>query len=1408
MTRRAASELSVVVSCGAAGVRRWAALATAVLLGFTGLAAQAGQPLTVTGANSYGNSVYSLTLSTSTPPAPPSALITGIKTINTDGAKHGSYDALVWAPNSVTGTLDLIAADVAKHQIVRYSGPNYGTSTPVFTWTNTSGGPAHPVGLSFDPSTGNLFVISPSCSDDAKPGVWVLPFNPTTGNYGAPVIIDRTFSNVKTLALAEVIVAQSAATAPSGGKPAWNVGDLLVLVGDTFNARVIVYSKAAIAGVLANPPKPLTGPTSTAITLAQFQAQSALPQGMDIWPADATHGVSLLFTTADGRVLRFDSGHNAFAGVFANVGLNLQKIRVGSYLNVPYAFIAQLVSSNGGKILQFGAPPATGTNKPLATISQGLSAPIGLAVTVSGSAPASQCLSPTGCSPIGSTLTTNIVANASTIPPTANLLEESCVIPVDPRVTVNGTSWSCAGGTIDIFNYCPTFPHTIVPPFACGHSGPTGAGFVAVKLTAPTIDQNANTAFFQTITNADVPLPGPLNLACPKVPTITPNVPMVLWTTRSDLPNVEGTIVEDVASPYYADFTGACDGGTGTHRTASMFAYGLGLNQAPSGLGSGGLPGFVTSKFDNLTATVQAASIDGNVSTTTQAYVAQAKNYFNSEINDPNNVNGFSCALNTLASGDNYVRQNLASFHFAAPPLGNPNPAGESDARLATAYQTISSYFALQGANGTWPATNVPPCVTIAPALPSVVQGGTTALIWGAATTNPPLTTAYGPTSCSVMLSDPTAVVVQSAGSLAGSSNLQTVPLNSVGKYTALLQCTGSGGPNAVGSARTTITVTPPPPVIGTFTATPSSVVSGGTTSLSWSTSNVVTNGCSVSSAAAGISLPGQPANSAGTTVTPPTTAGSYLFTLTCNGQAGTTAASGTTTVVVTVPPPTLYVIGGTLGGLASNQSIQLQNNGGDNLTVSANGPFAFATPLPTGAAYAVTITSSPAGESCSVANGTGTVGSGAVTSVSISCVPNAIYAVSATVSGLPSGATGLTLQNNLADDLSVPANGTFAFATPLANQVPYSVTIKTQPTGAVCTVANGSGTINGASVAATVTCTPTYTIGGTLTGLPSDQSIVLQNNKGDPLTLTGNGTFQFATPLTSGALYSVTIRTAPGTGTCIVTGGDGTVASAPVTSVVVTCSASLVVLTATPQPVPLFGTPTLTWTTSGALNDPNTQCAITDTQGNTFAPQSGSSGSQQVPYPLSANDVATIVCVNTGNNVQASASLNIAVVTSYSNPTGLLYARTCPQASCAYQLFVADSDSGQVLVYTETEYGLRLDRSLTQGLSKPVALALDGSYNLYVADKANGAVVVFDPSGTFLSSTPLPANGQPSGVVLDGDNILYVADQANNALDVYLFEGGLTSPATKVASYTGSDAGTANPVTFAAPLTLTGSIS
>ena len=144
-----------------------------------------------------------------------------------------------------------------------------------------------------------------------------------------------------------------------------------------------------------------------------------------------------------------------------------------------------------------------------------------------------------------------------------------------------------------------------------------------------------------------------------------------------------------------------------------------------------------------------------------------------------------------------------------------------------------------------------------------------------------------------------------------------------------------------------------------------------------------------------------------------------------------------------------------------------MQNNAGDDLSVSNNGGFTFATALDDENGYAVTVLTQPTApnQTCVLSNASGTLAGANVTNVAVTCVTNT-YSIGGTVSGLASG-NSVVLQNNGGDDLSVNADGGFTFATELDDESGYAVTVLTQPTAPdqICTVSNGSGNLAGANV-------------------------------------------------------------------------------------------------------------------------------------------------------------------------------------------------------------------------------------------------------------------------------------------------------------------------------------------------------
>lgn len=133
-------------------------------------------------------------------------------------------------------------------------------------------------------------------------------------------------------------------------------------------------------------------------------------------------------------------------------------------------------------------------------------------------------------------------------------------------------------------------------------------------------------------------------------------------------------------------------------------------------------------------------------------------------------------------------------------------------------------------------------------------------------------------------------------------------------------------------------------------------------------------------------------------------------------------------------------------------------------------------------------------------------------------------FIIGCTVSGLTG--SGLVLQNNAADNLNISANGTFAFATSLANGAAYAVTVNTQPSSPsqVCTVSSGSGTVANADVTVTIRCTPPYILPTAATTVSlGATSVLVAGNKAFTIEGTAFKVFDVSNPLTPSLLGTVT---------------------------------------------------------------------------------------------------------------------------------------------------------------------------------------------------------------------------------------------------------------------------------------------
>jgi large repetitive protein len=175
---------------------------------------------------------------------------------------------------------------------------------------------------------------------------------------------------------------------------------------------------------------------------------------------------------------------------------------------------------------------------------------------------------------------------------------------------------------------------------------------------------------------------------------------------------------------------------------------------------------------------------------------------------------------------------------------------------------------------------------------------------------------------------------------------------------------------------------------------------------------------------------------------------------LVANGS-GTMGSAPVTSVAVTCTT-NQYTVGGQVTGLLES-GLVLANNGGDATPVSGSGPFTLTNEVASGAMFSISVQTQPPNETCAVSNGGGTVGSSAITGVTVACTAqfdvntiagptyqvvaydgagqsNGAWAIAFDGSGNVSGSGG---QNNSGVVTSGAASGTYAVAVEAAAGIP-----------------------------------------------------------------------------------------------------------------------------------------------------------------------------------------------------------------------------------------------------------------------------------------------------------------------------------------------------------------------------------
>jgi hypothetical protein len=242
------------------------------------------------------------------------------------------------------------------------------------------------------------------------------------------------------------------------------------------------------------------------------------------------------------------------------------------------------------------------------------------------------------------------------------------------------------------------------------------------------------------------------------------------------------------------------------------------------------------------------------------------------------------------------------------------------------------------------------------------------------------------------------------------------------------------------------------------------------------------------------------------------------------------------------------HYAGGSVNGLASGNGVTL-TSGDQSITLGTDGTYRFGR-FPNGTTYLITAESVQASQVCDVSNGSGTINGTDVTNIAVTCA-NA-YKVTASVSGLPNGATGLVLVLNGSEALPANSNGNHPFALKLKTGQSYSVGIQQAPANVSCQLqGSGSGTMGSTDVNVAVVCaSQTGLVNFSVSGLAFGDSMTvrLDSSKftGNPsadrlVSLNQNGNYGFKRPVDAGADYSVVLATPPLQHVCMVGNPSGT---------------------------------------------------------------------------------------------------------------------------------------------------------------------------------------------------------------------------------------------------------------------------
>jgi uncharacterized repeat protein (TIGR03803 family) len=518
------------------------------------------------------------------------------------------------------------------------------------------------------------------------------------------------------------------------------------------------------------------------------------------------------------------------------------------------------------------------------------------------------------------------------------------------------------------------------------------------------------------------------------------------------------------------------------------------------------------------------------------------------------------------------------------------------------------------------------------------------------------------------------------------------------------------------------------------------------------------------------------------------------------------TVASGTGTIqsanvanVVVNCSNHAYSVSGSISGL--NGSGLVLANGADTLAVNFGATsFTMPTPVAYSSSYVVAVQTQPAGLACAVGNGTGTMPAGAMTNVTISCTDQP-FSIGGTISGLGNNA-GLTLTNGI-DTLSVAAGSTsFMMPTPVPFGGAYAVAVQAAPSGLTCSAGNASGTVPARNVASVViSCSDqAYTVGGTISGLAGG-GMVLANGSDTLAVNSGASSFTMPSAVAYTSAFALTIQTQPTGLSCSVSNGTGTMGSAAITNIAVTCSADTYTL----------GGIISGLTASGlVLLDNNGDATALSAQATQFTMNTGVAYGAAYAITVQTPPTGLVCSVSNGTGTMSAADVSSVSIACVSN-FGLLYsfAGGSGDAADPYHTLIQGSDGdfyGTTLAGGTSNVGtiFKVTPNGTESVFYSFAsipysgLVQSSDGNIYGTTASGGTsgrgtVFKITPSGTqsVLYSFPAGSSDPYTGLIQGSDGNFYGTTGAGGTNDdgtVFKITPSGTETVLHVFPKTGSD--------------------